>query len=348
MFKYKLSIDNCISGDVIAVDVFSNEGFLIVSENTVVNEIIKNKLSSFGISKIWIYRMVRYNQYNEDNESYTDFKDTFKCNTDSLESLVNNLVNGKDTDLNELNIISEYIYIQISSNKDLIKYLNVIKDFDDYTFTHSLNVAFYCALMCRWMKLGANKTKSVVKTALLHDMGKVKIPASILNKKGQLKPDEFDIIKTHSQHGYNIIKNIDGISQDIKMGILLHHERIDGSGYPLSLCDNQLNLNARIVAIADTYDALISDRAYRSGYTPFKAFKILLSENLTAYDLTIMNIFIKNIPHYYIGSKVRLSSGIIGEVIHIPEHCVDKPIILVDTSFIDLSRETELDIVSME
>lgn len=347
MFKYKLSIDNCINGDVIAIDIFSDEGTLVVSENTVVNEAIRNKLSNFGISKIWIYRMVKYNQY-EENESYTNFKNTFKKNTDSLETLVSNLINGKDTDLNELNIISDYIYIEISSNKDLIKYLNVIKDFDDYTFTHSLNVAFYCALMCRWMKLSTTKTKSIVKTALLHDMGKVKIPATILNKKGKLKPDEFDIIKTHSMHGYNIIKDIQGISIDIKMGILLHHERGDGSGYPLNLHDKQLNLNAKIVAIADTYDALVSDRAYRKGFTPFKAFKILMSENLTAFDLNILNIFIKNLPHYYIGSKVRLSSGIIGEVIHIPQHCVDKPIILVDTSFIDLSKEVDLDIVTME
>jgi HD-GYP domain-containing protein (c-di-GMP phosphodiesterase class II) len=343
----KINIVNCKNGDVLAEDVLNNNGILIAPKDTVMNEAIINQLSNLGIIEIQIHKnSVEFNREMMDLK-FRRFHDTYTEHISSLEIIAYNLLVNKYLDIQDLNGISHSINSEIFENKHLIKYLYLINKFDDFTYTHSLNVSYYCALICRWLNLNENKTLTIIKTGLLHDLGKINIPINLLNKKEKLSSEEFAIIKNHAINGYNLIKDIVDLESDIKIGVLLHHEREDGSGYPFNLTGKQINLNSKIVAIADTYDAMTSDRSYRKAFSPFKAFKVLMSDNITSYDIKIVNTFIKNLQFYYLGAKVLLNSGDNGKVVFISAHNIEKPIVLVNSSLVDLAVEPELDIVGM-
>jgi HD-GYP domain-containing protein (c-di-GMP phosphodiesterase class II) len=171
----------------------------------------------------------------------------------------------------------------------------------------------------------------------------------ILNKKGELSSDEFEIVKKHTILGYELVKDINEIDNDIKLAILLHHERMDGSGYPYhyNQDDKDLNIYSRIVALADVFDAMTTDRVYKKRSTPFEVFEMFQTVGISMYDTKIMNLLINKLASYLVGSKVLLSNGSVGEIVYIPLQNVTKPIIKVSSCYIDLSQSDSVKISSM-
>ena len=145
--------------------------------------------------------------------------------------------------------------ILVADDEKALRVLNEEKDFDEYTYTHSLNVALYAMLIGKWLRLDNNSIKNVIKAGVLHDIGKTKVPIEILNKKARLSDEEFDIIKKHTFYGYDLVRSTDCVSDEVCEAVLLHHEREDKSGYPYGIGGRQLGLYAKIVAVADVYDA---------------------------------------------------------------------------------------------
>lgn len=134
---------------------------------------------------------------------------------------------------------------------------------DSYTYTHSINVALLSRLIGKWMKYGKNMQDSLMFAGLLHDIGKMKIDKNVLNKPDKLTDQEFEKIKQHSVYSYELLQLNKDIPLDVKVGILMHHERMDGSGYPYGVCNENINDIAKVLAIADSYDAMISERPYQ-------------------------------------------------------------------------------------
>ena len=347
MVKIKVSPCACKIGDRIAADIFNQYGTLIVAENTIINEPIQKSLLSMNIDDFWVIRTSQEMQFGYSDPQLEKFFESYKDNTKTLEKLIDNICNNDQPDLNDLDKICNSIYSEITECKYIVQFLCKIKNHDSYTFEHSLNVSFYCALICKWLNLSEIKTKNIIKAGLLHDIGKTKIPIELLNKKESLCEKELERIRMHAICGYNIVKDIISLDSDIKLGVLLHHEREDGSGYPYRYSSKQLNINTKIISIADTYDALTSERVYRNKYTPFIALDILMKEGLTTYDINIMNAFINNLIFHYIGSQVLLSSSEIGTVVHIPMHDITRPIVIIESRVVDLSKEDNLKIVSI-
>jgi putative nucleotidyltransferase with HDIG domain len=212
---------------------------------------------------------------------------------------------------------------------------------------HSINVALYTMLMSKWMGFTEKQMKTVIQAGLLHDIGKIKIPGKILNKKGRLTQEEFYIMKKHTIYGYDILKNSCRLKDSVKKSVLLHHERIDGSGYPFGLKDGSIDMYSRILAVADVYDAMTTDRIYKKRITPFEAFRELRETCLSTFDLTILQRFVNNLSAYYIGARVMLNNGQTGEIKYIPPHDIINPIVSVDSNLLDLSRKDDLKIISI-
>ena len=189
--------------------------------------------------------------------------------------------------------------------------------------------------------------KKVVKAGLLHDIGKYKIAPEIINKKGKLTKKEFEIIKTHSEIGYEMSKSIPNIDEDVRQAILSHHEREDGSGYPRGLKGDKINLYAKILAIADVYDALTSERVYKDKSTPFEAIEEFRKMGLYSFDTKILNIFFNSIIQYYVNSKVKTNIGEVGEIVFIPPDNITKPVIRLQNSYVELSRNSNIKIVEI-
>jgi putative nucleotidyltransferase with HDIG domain len=197
--------------------------------------------------------------------------------------------------------VTQYLarmYESIDDNSIIINALNRIKIMDKYTFTHSINTAFYSMFIAIWMGLDDQQIVNATQAGLLHDIGKIYIPNEILNKSGKLTENEYEIIKKHTLYGYFLMNEFGEFSQEVKRAVLFHHERVDSSGYPLNATSEIIGLTARIVAIADMYDAMTTDRVYKKGVPPIEAIKFLSTNGMTVLDKEIIKRFIMNLPIY--------------------------------------------------
>ncbi len=230
---------------------------------------------------------------------------------------------------------------------EVIKEINCVRNFDDYTYTHSINVALYAMFIEKWLRLEELEIRNVVKAGILHDIGKSKIPLSILNKKGSLTEEEFNKIKEHTTIGYNLCKEYNCINEDVKKVILYHHEREDSSVYPLGLKGDEINLYTKIIAIADIYDAITSERVYKPKRTPFETFKNIIDLGYGKIDVLILRTFLNNITSFYVGEEVKMSNGDISKIVFVPPNNITYPIVKVNNIYHDLSKNTDYKIIEM-
>jgi putative nucleotidyltransferase with HDIG domain len=342
----KIAVSRVNEGDILAFDVYDKNGLaLIAAKGTVFNNYTKERLTNLGIDHVYIYKQERRAKLIRNSND--DFTKTY-INTVSLSrAIFQDLIAGKPLDFQLISSITEQIHLHIDENSSILKCLSDIRCSDEYTYIHSVNVAFYSMLIAKWLKLSDFEINKAIQSGLLHDVGKIKIPNEVLNKRGVLTKKEYDIIKNHTLLGYEIVENINGIDKDIKNAVLLHHERMDGSGYPFCYHANRLNLYSRIVAVADVFDAMTSERIYKSRSTPFDALEMFQTVGITMFDTKILNVFTSNLSSYLVGSKVLLSNGDIGEIVFIPIHKLTCPIIKIPTGYLDFSKESRVKISNM-
>ena len=203
----------------------------------------------------------------------------------------------------------------IIANPDSMLWLSMIKNKDEYTAEHSLNVALLSIALGRAEGLPRQALLDLGVCAMLHDVGKVKIPEEILNKEGNLDDNQFAIMRMHTVHGKKLLlgqKNLPDAAVDVALS---HHEKVDGSGYPRGLKADEIPYLVKIVAIADSYDAMTSGRVYSVAKPAAEALKLLLQSKDSHHDAKLLNKFIDCIGVYPIGSIAELNSGEIGIVL---------------------------------
>jgi putative nucleotidyltransferase with HDIG domain len=343
MIERKISM--CGEGDILASDVLNSCGVTLVAKDTILNEYIIEQLMMHGIKSINIYQTQKYS--NNDSSTYAKFKSNYINTITQTKILFQDLISGKPIDYQSVLSIADQIYINIDENDKIFRCLTNIRNSDEYTYTHSVNVAFYSMQIAKWLKLSDHEIKKVIQSGLLHDVGKSKIPNKILNKKGILTKEEYEVIKRHTILGHEIVKNVDEIDVDVRNAVLLHHERADGSGYPYRCNSKQMTIYSKIVAVADVFDAMTSDRVYKKGSTPFKAIEMFQIVGMSLFDTKIISVFLNNLAAYLVGSNVILSNGESGEIVFIPLQSLTCPIIKTSSGYLDLSNENTLNILNM-
>ena len=212
--------------------------------------------------------------------------------------------------------ISETILLDIIEQQKNLVQLTDIRLHDTYTFAHSVNVAILSALLGVLQKLPKEDLLKLTLGGLLHDLGKITVPHEILTKPGHLSDDEWSLMQGHPDAGRQRLKKM--FPNDILLSTiaLQHHEHIDGSGYPNHLQGEQIHRYARIVAIADVYDALTSVRPYKRAYTPSVAHRIMTTCSPGHFDLELLQLFFDNVAIYPVGTivKTQLGYAIVKEV----------------------------------
>ncbi len=182
---------------------------------------------------------------------------------DIWESLFEAVRTNARPDLEQTKDFVLSLHKYVKQNKDRFLYLMKIKDYDDYTFTHSVNVGILAMTMASKHGLEEKLVREIGLGAFLHDVGKLMIPKEILNKKEKLTGDEFEVIKKHPEYGYEYVAKHDHIPPNALDIVLYHHENYNGKGYPKNLQDEEIPIGARITSICDVYDALITPRPYK-------------------------------------------------------------------------------------
>jgi len=211
--------------------------------------------------------------------------------------------------------IVESIMAEILKNGNLMINMVDLKVFDEYTYYHSVNVAVLSSVVGVAIGMNHKDLFALGLASLLHDIGKVFIDKGIINKPGKLSDDEFFDVQRHSELGYTYLRSMFEMPVKSSMGILHHHERYDGSGYPKGLKAEQISLFGRIIAVADVFDALVSDRPYRKALLPSDAMEHIMGNASVHFDPNIARIFSMKVAPYPLGTAVELSNGNVGLVV---------------------------------
>ena len=205
----------------------------------------------------------------------------------------------------------------IMRNPDAMLFLTALKDKDQYTTQHSINVCILALAFGRELGLPMGDLVLLGLGALLHDIGKMATPEEILNKPGELTPGEWQIVKRHVTDGVRLLEHVPGFPERSIEIVQRHHERFDGSGYPEGLSGKAIGLFGLIASVTDVYDAMTSERVYRSAVTSYEALKHLFESRNATFDSELVLRFIQCLGVYPVGSLVELSSGEVGLVVSV-------------------------------
>ncbi|WP_076542107.1 HD-GYP domain-containing protein [Shewanella sp. UCD-KL21] len=221
---------------------------------------------------------------------------------------------GKAVEVAPFEDVADKMLESVMDDADALRCVSALRTKDAYLLEHSVNVAFLLVTFGKHLGLDESLLKELAVGGILHDIGKVQVDKKILNKPGKLTAEEFELIKMHQVYAIDIMSDTQEISQVSKDVCLMHHEKLDGKGYPKGLKGDEIPLHGRMSCIVDIYDALTATRCYKEAMSPAAAFKILMSLTPFHLDQTLVYEFIRCVGIYPVGSLVQLSDERVGIV----------------------------------
>lgn len=344
MQKFIIPLSESMPGMLVAetLSIINNE-LIYIEANQKLSADLINRLAEENLEEICIF----INSWDDVWKISKETKDHYiKC-TEIVKCLFNKITHESSIDFAAFSKLKDEVNRAFQDNYKAIGCINLLNRADSYTYTHSINVALLAALIGKWMKYERYTIDALMIAGLMHDIGKMKIDKNIINKPAKLTEAEFDEIKNHTIYSYELIQKNREIDFKIKMGILMHHERMDGSGYPYGVYNEDIGDIAKILAIADSYDAMISEKPYQKKRSPFEVMQLLQEGVFGKLDMKILKVFLSNIATYYIGTYVLLNTGDIGEVVAINPLCVYRPIVRIKERYIDMYHDRSMQIVNL-
>lgn len=362
-------------GMVTATPVKSKHGQLIVDEGVTLTDQLIARISFYGVDCIRIdgnpvedeftdsesadeqpvpkgnVQEPTYSQRIKSSPQFQSFQfDYSRCSGELKDSFEPVLAKNGSIDKDALFQTVVPLLSKAHNSIEMFDMLHNMRAVDDSVYAHSLNVALISGMFGKWLKLSKEDYDTLLLAALLHDIGKTKIPPELLDKPGKYTDEEFALVKKHPTFGYNILNAIPDEQLDprIKKAALMHHERWDGTGYPHNLKGNEIDDFAHIIAIADVYDAMTAARSYRAPLCPFQVIAAFEKDGLQKYHPKYILTFLEHIARTYQRNRVLLSDGRGANVVMLNKQTLSKPIVQVDDgSCIDLSRTPDLIIQSL-
>lgn len=311
-------VSNLIPGMKLKENVRNGNGIILLAKDTILTDRYIERLDFHDIDEIEVEDQTYDTPITEGELVYRDA-------VTSIKEIMHQVISCKKVNEKLITTTVSAIVDQVIENSSTFMSITDLKNKDTFTFFHCVNVCIYATIAGKKLSFSRDDLLTLGTAALLHDIGKSKIPDSILLKPGRLLDNEFEIMKKHSIYGYEIIKEKTNLDNLIANIILQHHEKWDGSGYPSGVKGSDIHRFARIITISDIYDALTSDRVYRKKFPPHKAAEYILESSNKILDPDLITLFIENIAIYPIGSKVVLNTGEIGKVTYIEEYLPFRP-----------------------
>jgi len=321
---------------VIGKDVYGNSGVLLIRKGNPLKQRHIDSLTRFGYPGIYI---------DDEISKGIDIPDVIDAITRNRASVaVQGLFAGSKFSgvintvpmFRDIERILEDIVSQIIANKSIVFNMISLKTFDCYTYQHCVDVGLLSIILGKELKMKKSALVELGKAALFHDIGKMFISKNILSKVSQLSFEEYEEIKKHPQLGYDCLMNELSQSHDVCTGALHHHEKYEGSGYPNLASGDSIPLFARIIAVADTYDSITTNRIYKDSTIASEAYEYIMGNVKTHFDPKVVEVFVRRIPPFPVGSGVLLSNGIKVIVVQNRPNIMMRPLVKV-------IKETESD-----
>ncbi len=338
-------------GMVLYEDIYSPAGAVILCKETVLDDKLIEKIAAYQIERVRILLNEGDGLYHGpdkvgiksvyDQQKIDAFRKKYMGKVDEITHVIKEIGRGGNVNIQEISQISRHIIKDFDTLSEVLNYLQLVRPLDDYTYSHSLNVSLMAIIIGKWLNLSEAEVDELATAGLLHDLGKTKVAEALLAKPGKLTTEEFEEIKKHTVLGYMMLEKVNDASNNIRHSVLMHHEKIDGSGYPVGATDSQIPLFPKIIAIADIYDAMTSNRSYRGKMCPFEVIRNFEQQTFGKLDTKVLTVFLRNIANSYLGDYVELDTGEICEVVFINPSRVWQPIVRFGEEFIDLSADSQ-------
>ena len=325
---------------------------IAIKKGTKVDHIVKQKLTAFKLLTVNVLEAEdlaeTYYEKIRVSEAFKDFQLKYNANLAAYKVAVDSFIYKKvPFRFVDLKAIADTMCPDSISGKRLFSYINImIHDEADLSYAHGLNVALICKKMGKWLRLSPEECETLIYAGFLFDIGKFMLPNDIIWKPGKLNKMEFDLVKTHAFFGYHLLSKF-GLDERILNATLMHHERCDSSGYPQGLQREEIAPFAKMIAIADVYEAMTSARTYRAPMNPYQVVDIIKDDMFLKYDVGIITTFMNHIMDEMIGNSVRLSNGMVGEVIMNNSGTIGRPVIKCKDDIVDLSQQRDIKIVEL-
>jgi len=304
----EVNVAELISGDILAADVYSTSGKILAKKSTVISEGTILGLKKNYIDSVYIFRDINSTNTTE----LINIKEILiKEATEAIDTQIMKFIKKEKNIYEFKNII-----IELLKNDKIVNLMIPLRVIGDNIFRHCLSVAFYAVAVGKEMYFPVNRLYILGTAALLHDVGMTEIPRGIVNKNGLLTEEEKTIIQRHPRYGFEIVQNAGGFSAEIYNIILEHHERYDGTGYPNGLVNDKIHMMAKIIAVCDVYDALNSNRPYRTKHTRPESIEYLLGSGNYYFNHEIVKALINTIVIYRYGQWIELSTKETGVVVN--------------------------------
>ncbi|CAH0344668.1 HD-GYP domain-containing protein [Bacillus sp. CECT 9360] len=350
-----LATDSLIPGVELGKSIQNENGQILLGEGIQLSERMIQRLKDLNIPFVYI------------KDPRTDHIKPGKSISDALRREAVQTIENTFVDIQRKDVFSSSFVIEkaskrfnelirnimneIRGDQDLLTMMADVFTYDNYIFTHSFNVTLYSLAIGMEMQLNQKQVEMLGLGAILHDVGKMLVPPEILMKPGQLTEEEFEEMKKHSEAGFELIRGVKTVPVLVAHGAYQHHERLDGSGYPRGLADDNIHIFGKIIAVADVFDAVTSNRVYRKAMLPHEGLEILYAGAGTQFDTKIVEAFRRAVAIYPNGLGVILSDGRKGVVSRQNVGASDRPVIeileenelpIIDTYEVDLKTYLHL------
>lgn len=371
--KISLKLEDVKIGMILGEDLFDNHGRLMFSKNLKIDSLMIKKINELFFEENFQIKINSEKPYKEiadllevksENKSingkeikniskykqeisreFDEFHNDMKSLFIELEQ--NNSNNLKDDFRKFLNKINNRLMNNaLITDMDLINEVVKEQKVEDYLFNHSVNVAIIGNLIGKWLDLGKEDIKILTLGGLVHDIGKLKIDKKILDKPEKLTEEEFEEVKKHPSYSHKILTEMGYNEEKLLRAVTLHHEREDGTGYPLGIKSKNIPIHSKIIAIADIFDAMTSNRVYDKKMNIFKVMEKFQKETFGKLDYKMVTLFIKKFLEFYIGSEVTLNTGDKAKILNFNSFEITRPILMTgEGKIIDTSRVRTVEIV---
>jgi HD-GYP domain-containing protein (c-di-GMP phosphodiesterase class II) len=249
------------------------------------------------------------------SETLRHAHDLYSRSLAQARSLVARIRRGEEVDVEaSIDLIRDIVHSLSDTRSALLSLLIKLRRADEYTYTHSVNTTVLAVVYGHHLGLSKDELVELGQAAMFHDVGKLSVPEPIITKPGSLTPEEFALVQAHPERGYDIMRANGGVAGGVLRGILEHHEKYDGSGYPNGRSGEETGFYSRLVHLVDVYDALTSDRVYKCGVIPSRALAIMYSTRDMDFSCEEIESFVKCFGIYPVGAMVKLSTGDLGVV----------------------------------
>ncbi len=336
----------------IARPVYQQEALILPAGRNNVNRFIPN-LKNMGIEYVYV---------EDDKSEGIEIPDAIaeKTRTNCKQVLQKTMVQFASTDRMEIEGLQQCVGDVISDilkNPDVQVSLSDIASNDEYTFAHSVSTMVYALMIARKLNYSEQMMAVLGMGTLLHDIGKMIVEPSIMYKEGKLTQQEYEYVKMHTMYGYQALRRIPMLPEPARLIAYMHHERLNGTGYPRGLKGDEITEFSKIVAIADVYDALTTDRCYRKKWTANRAMEFLIERSQVEFDYELVGLFTQQLAVYPNGSLVRLSDHHVAIVCEQNRSMPLRPIVRVIQSpagyditpyEIDLMKELSITVIESE